>query len=92
MKYHWTTCPNCRCEISINTSESARGISGSLRRWSANRSINDGRQFEIPRAQLPAGGGFTTACVCGQMILTPAKPDAVSAERDADLRVKLSAD
>jgi len=92
VKYHWTTCPNCRCEISINTSESARGISGSLRRWSADRSINDGRQFEIGRADLPAGGGFTTACVCGLAIVAPAKPDAVSAERETDLRVKLSAD
>ena len=92
MKYHWTACPNCRCEISINTSDSARGTSGSLRRWSADRSINDGRQFEIPRAELSTGGGFTTACVCGQAIVLPAKPDAVSAEREADLRVKLSAD
>jgi len=92
MKYHWTACPNCRCEITVNTSESARGISGSLRRWSADRSINDGRQFEIPRAELSGDGGFTTACVCGQPIPLPGRPNAVSAERETDLRVKLSAD
>lgn len=92
MNYHWTTCPRCGCSLSVNTTESERGIAGSLRRWSADRSVNDGRQFSVPRSELAAGGGFTTACVCGEPIVLPAQPDAVSAERESDLRVKLSGD
>ncbi len=92
MKYHWTDCPSCHCHVTINTTDYPDRISGSLRRWSADRNINDGCPIQIPRAALPPGGGFSTACVCGQPIVVPAEPDAVSAERDADLRVKLTAD
>ncbi len=92
MRYHWLDCPNCHCHLAIQTTESPDRLTGSLRRWSADRSVNDGRRFEIARGDLPAGGGFTTACVCGQAIAVPAKPDAVSAEREADFRVNLTAD
>ncbi len=92
MKYHWTDCPGCLCHVAINYTESPDRISGSLRRWSADRSINDGRAIEIPSGDRSPGGGFPTACVCGQPILVPAEPDAVSAERDKGLRVKLTAD
>ncbi len=89
MKYFWTDCPMCQCHLAVNYSESPAGISGSLRRWSPDRSINDGRAVRIARAELPSTGGFTVTCPCGQTIEAPAKPDAVSAEREGDLRVKL---
>lgn len=89
MKYRWADCPNCHCHLALSYSESPQGLSGSLRRWSADRGINDGRALRMARADLPAGGGFVTACVCGQAIEVPEKPDAVSAEREADLRVTL---
>ncbi len=89
MNYRWTQCPKCDCELTINTSDSAAGVSGSLRRWSADRSINDGRAVRVARADVAADGGFVTACVCGQEIRVPGKPDAVSAPREGDLRVKL---
>lgn len=89
MKYHWSDCLKCGCHLAINTTESPRGISGSLRRWSADRSINDGRPIRIARADIPADGSFVVACVCGQEIRVPAKADAVSAEREGDLRVTL---
>ena len=89
MKYHWTDCPKCRCHLAINYSDSPAGISGSLRRWSVDRAINDGRPIQVARAELPPGGGFAVACVCGHEIAVPDRPDAVSAERDADFRVKL---
>jgi hypothetical protein len=89
MNYRWSRCPKCGCELTINYSESLQGIGGSLRRWSAKKNINDGRAIRVARAELPTGGGFSTSCVCGQEILVPAKPDAVSAEREGDLRVKL---
>jgi hypothetical protein len=89
MKYFWTDCPKCRCHIAVNYSETQTGIAGSLRRWSPDRSINDGRAVRIARAELPPAGGFAVTCLCEQTIDVPAKPDAVSAEREGDLRVKL---
>jgi hypothetical protein len=89
MKYHWARCPKCGCELSINSTGSPRGIFGSLRRWSADRSINDGRPIRVEPAGISADGGFVTACVCGQEITVSGKPDAVSAEREGDLRVTL---
>jgi len=89
MKYNWFECPGCRCQVAVNYSESAQGISGSLRRWAPERGINDGRALSVPRAELAAGGGFMTACVCGQSLSVPGKADAVSADREGDLRVTL---
>ncbi len=92
MKYHWTDCPGCHCHVAINYSESASGVSGSLRRWSTDRSVNDGRPILVGAAELPAGGGFGTTCVCGRAISVPAEPDAVSAERETDFRVTLKSE
>ncbi len=89
MKYRWTRCPKCRCEVAINFTDSPQGISGSLRRWSADRSINDGRAIRVARPEMPPDGGFAVACVCGQELAVPAKPDAISADREEDLRVDL---
>jgi hypothetical protein len=75
--------------VAVNSTAYPGKVSGSLRRWSADRSINDGRLFEIPEAALPAGGGFATECVCGQQIAVPAWPSAVGGEREAGLRVDL---
>ena len=89
MKYHWMDCPKCRCHLAINLSESPQGLAGSLRRWSADRTINDGKALRVPAAELAPGGGFSTTCVCGQAIAVSTTPDAVSAEREGDLRVDL---
>lgn len=45
--------------------------------------------MRIASAELPPAGGFAVTCLCGQTIEVPVKPDAVSAEREGDLRVKL---
>ena len=82
-------CPKCQCHLAINTTETPGGISGSLRRWSVDRSINDGKLLQIPAADRSPDGGFVVTCVCGQTIPVPGKPDAVSAEREGDLRVNL---
>jgi hypothetical protein len=89
MKYHWTTCPNCHCEVAVNFVDREAGMSGSLRRWSRDRSVNDGRPFAFRREELSGAGDFVVPCVCGQAIAFPAQPDAISAERDEGLRVKL---
>jgi hypothetical protein len=89
MKYRWTICPQCQCEVAVNFSETQSGRSGSLRRWSRDRSINDGRSFQINSAELDPEGGFAVQCVCNQPIVIPARPDAVSADREEGLRVKL---
>ncbi len=89
MNYYWTECPGCHCHVAVNSVVYPDKISGSLRRWSSDRSINDGRPFEIPAASLPAEGGFRTACVCGQELAVPATPSAVGGEREPGLRVDL---
>jgi hypothetical protein len=88
LNYYWTECPRCRCHVAINWTAYPDKVSGSLRRWSADRSINDGRPFELPVADL-AAGAFHTACVCGQDLTLPATPSAVGGEREAGLRVDL---
>jgi hypothetical protein len=87
--YYWLDCPRCGCEVAINATAHADRISGSVRRWSADRSINDGRKFEVSASARAADGSFSTACVCGQELALPAKPSAVGEERDPDLRVTL---
>ena len=89
MNYYWTDCPRCHCHVAVNSSSFPDRVSGSLRRWSADRTINDGRMFEIKAAQLLPGGGFVTPCVCGQEISVPATPSAVGGEREAGMRVDL---
>jgi hypothetical protein len=89
MKYRWLDCPGCLCHLAINTTETPAGISGSLRRWSADRSINDGKLLRVAPSERFPGGGFVITCVCGQTIGVPAEPDAISAEREGDLRVNL---
>jgi hypothetical protein len=68
MNYVWTNCPKCGCQLAIQFAERPDRIAGSVRRWSNDRSINDGRLLEIPRASVGEDGGFTTNCVCGAEI------------------------
>lgn len=89
MKYRWMICPRCRCEVAINTTESSAATLGSLRRWNHDRTINDGKRFQIAADSRSPEGAFSVDCVCGERLEVPAQADAVSAERDADLRVKL---
>lgn len=89
MNYHWTSCPGCGHQISINWSSRLEGVTGSLRRWSADRSINDGRPFVVPREE--STGALAATCVCGTAILLPERPDAIGGERSDDLRVTLTA-
>jgi hypothetical protein len=65
-------------------------VTGSLRRWSADRSINDGRPFLVPAGEV--GPALTALCVCGAEIRLPDPPDAVGGTRSDDLRVTLTAD
>jgi hypothetical protein len=88
VNYHWTTCPSCLCQITVSWSVREDGVTGSLRRWSSDRSINDGRPFAIPRG---AASAMAATCVCGAAIALPDRPDAVGGERTDDLRVTLTA-
>ncbi len=65
MNYYWTRCPKCSCEVTIQFVEHPGALVGSVRRWSSDRSINDGRRLEVPRAEASPDGGFRTTCVCG---------------------------
>ena len=89
MNYYWLDCPGCGCQVTVNATAYPDRTSGSLRRWSANRSVNDGRPFEVPAAQRAADGSFSVPCVCGREIALSSTPSAVGAQREEDLRVKL---
>ena len=89
MDYYWLDCPRCGCQVAINAAVYTDRISGSVRRWSADRSINDGRKFEVLTSARAQDGSFSVACVCGQELALPAKPSAVGTERDPNLRVTL---
>ena len=89
MKYYWLDCPRCHCEIAVSVTAYPDRVSGSVRRWSADRSINDGKKFEVPAAQRAADGSFSAPCVCGQELALSAEPSAVGGDRDENLRVTL---
>jgi hypothetical protein len=89
VNYYWLDCPRCGCQLAINATAYADRISGSVRRWSADRSTNDGRAFQIAASAVAEDGAFSTLCVCGQELALPAKPSAVGTERDPNLRVTL---
>jgi hypothetical protein len=84
MRYYWTECPGCGCQVAVNWSAAGAGVVGSLRRWNSQRMINDGRRFE---AAGPEGGPFEVACVCGRAL--SAVSQAEGGQREANLRVSL---
>jgi hypothetical protein len=92
MNYHWLDCSDCRCHVAVNWTVTADRLSGSVRRWAPDRSINDGKAFSLPRGEDPGApaAGAIAACVCGAPIPLPARPDAVGGERTDDLRVTLT--
>ena len=68
MNYFWGTCGACGCLLTIQFTEFPDRLTGSLRRWSTDRSVNDGRKLEIPRAAVGPDGSFRATCVCGQPV------------------------
>ena len=79
MNYYWTRCPHCGCEVTVQWTASGERADGSLRRWSSDRTVNDGRPFEA-KASAP-GTAFVTPCVCGNEIAVPG-PAAVGGNRE----------
>jgi hypothetical protein len=65
MNYFWGACPACGCQITIQYADAPDRLVGSVRRWSNDRAVNDGRRLDVPRASVAADGGFEAACVCG---------------------------
>ncbi len=55
MNYVWTFCPKCEGQLTLQFGRSDAGLSGSLRRWSRDRSVNDGRRLEVPAGEVAAG-------------------------------------
>ena len=88
MNYHWTDCPNCACHLAVNWTVRPEEIAGSLRRWSPDRSTNDGKPFVFRGTERD--GALVVPCVCGAPIPLPAQPDAVGGERTEGLRVTLT--
>ena len=83
MDYYWIDCPRCGCQVAINLMRRSGRTFGSLRRWSADRTTNDGRLVEIDAGKRNVDGSFSVTCVCGQDLPLPAVPAAVGAEREA---------
>lgn len=65
MNYFWGTCGACGCQITVQFADAPAGLTGSLRRWSTDRSVNDGRKMDVARSEVAGDGSFRTACVCG---------------------------
>jgi len=80
LNYYWTECSGCRSQITIQTTAYPDRISGSLRRWSTDRAINDGRQFTIS-AEQRGKGPLTIECICGQPISLSNTPSAIAEGR-----------
>jgi hypothetical protein len=68
MNYFWGSCAACGCQVTIQYAEAPERLIGSLRRWSNDRGVNDGRRLEVPRASVSPDGGFAAACVCGASV------------------------
>jgi hypothetical protein len=84
MHYVWTTCGACGGQITIQFARGPQGVTGSLRRWSTDRTVNDGRKVAIPAASVSADGGFTATCVCGAEIpVAAADIETATTERPA---------
>ena len=84
MNYYWTRCPTCACEVAIQFSERPGGLVGSVRRWSSDRSVNDGRLLDVAAAAVSTDGGFQTPCVCGGVIAVDgARIEHATTERPA---------
>ena len=84
MNYYWTFCPKCSCQVTIQYVEYPDRLSGSVRRWSADRTINDGRRLEVPRREISSDGSFRAACVCGEAIqVDPSAVERASTEGSA---------
>ena len=65
MNYVWSECPKCGCQVTIQYVEHPDRLVGSLRRWSTDRTVNDGRLLAVSRAEISADGSFQTVCVGG---------------------------
>jgi hypothetical protein len=84
MNYFWGQCPSCGCQVTIQYEDSPDRLVGSLRRWSTDRSVNDGRRLEVPRSEVAADGGFGAACVCGATVSVAASAiERAATERPA---------
>jgi len=84
MHYVWTTCGGCGGQITIQFARGPQGVTGSVRRWSTDRSVNDGRLLAVPAAAVGADGGFTAVCVCGAEIpVAAAQIETATTERPA---------
>jgi hypothetical protein len=84
MHYVWTVCGRCGGQITIQFARGAHGLTGSVRRWSTDRSVNDGRKLEVPAASVAPDGGFTATCVCGAEIpVSAAMIETATTERPA---------
>jgi hypothetical protein len=51
LNYFWTDCAD-GSHVAVNYTVYEDRVSGSLRRWSPDASVNEGRKFEVPAAEL----------------------------------------
>jgi hypothetical protein len=65
MNYFWGRCAACGCQVTIQYADAPDRLVGSLRRWSTDRGVNDGRRLDVARASVSSDGGFSAPCVCG---------------------------
>ena len=80
LAYFWTDCPD-GSHVAVNYSVHDDRVTGSVRRWSRDTRVNVGRKFEIPAAEITAGGDgrpmITLEGACGEPLRIPLDPRAV---------------
>ncbi len=82
MNYFWAVCPKCNCEVTIQFADTPGGPSGSLRRWSSDRAINDGRKLGVVSGEAAEDGSFRAPCVCGEVLtVDPTRVTRATTER-----------
>lgn len=80
LNYHWTDCED-GSHVAVNYTVHEDRVSGSVRRWSADRTTNFGRKFEFAKEaiELDAAGrpAFRLKGICAGAIVVPLDPKAI---------------
>lgn len=79
--YFWRDCPD-GSHVAVNYVVHEDRVTGSVRRWSRDVRLNVGRKFEIPAAEISAGGDggptISVGGICAEPLQIPLDPGAVA--------------
>ncbi len=86
LEYFWTDCSD-GFHVAVNYTFWEGQVSGSVRRWSPDGSVNEGRRFEVPLAEISrdeAGAPrLVLEGVCGEPLRIPLDPARLKRAEEA---------